>query len=839
MDKKKIFAIVLFLLMGFFMFTFANPTNELEKIEDNEQETEEKENVKINNKKQQPVINELNVLNQQIQNVNEQQDEKDNLAPSITLEPKKVTLLEGENYDVMENVKAIDEIDGEVKVTASITDITNLKPGKYEIIYEAEDKSGNKSTEKREIVILSKTGDEDNDGYSNEEEIEYKTDFNDEKSTPDYSNKPALNLENMPTSIVVYDTLTREEILNKISATREFYNDLVLDIDITNIDFYNAGTYKVYVSATDILGNKTEEEVLFNVLKRKVSIKIDDKNSSYLEEIQPLTSNEQDNIYKGQKIGVILSTEATKEKEVGNYEITGSYKNKNYDVTFINGNYSITGRILSKEEIKEEFKNQEFIYDKLEHSILFEDTDNYEVSYENNGRTEVGSQTVLVTLNGKGNYEGTVTLEVELKIVPKEIEVNWENLEFTYDGNSHVPTATYEDLEIKVTGEKINAGTYEAKAYTNSNYKIINDTETFVIKKATPKYVVPSNLSCFEYESLYDVKLDENFKFEEENKSLVEGTYETTVKYIPKDTDNYEIVTNIKVSIEVKPRYFEVKFFDYNKNQIGMTQNVRYHESATSPKEGFESRIELNDGTILVNPTWDKDYSDIVEDTNVFIKYTKLESAKTKVYILKDNHKIPDPIYAPNGNEHYDLVLTDIKIKDDSNGSLAKVIEQANNSSTNEAYLAVGDDVYNYLTNESKQKLNELVLNKNYTIKYYVLKYVKSSGWHLDGYRIYEEVTTPSIIIENKCERVGYFSCKIKTHIKTDKEIASVIIKHDVFNYKKMRWEEKTTTLNSLKKQNNEYVFDYIENTKTIKITFKKGTNVTYKYVNGIYEKED
>ena len=245
MDKKKIFAIVLFLLMGFFMFTFANPTNELEKIEDNEQETEEKENVKINNQKQQPVINELNVLNQQIQNVNEQQDEKDNLAPSITLEPKKVTLLEGENYDVMENVKAIDEIDGEVKVTASITDITNLKPGKYEIIYEAEDKSGNKSTEKREIVILSKTGDEDNDGYSNEEEIEYKTDFNDEKSTPDYSNKPALNLENMPTSIVVYDTLTREEILNKISATREFYNDLVLDIDITNIDFYNAGTYKV------------------------------------------------------------------------------------------------------------------------------------------------------------------------------------------------------------------------------------------------------------------------------------------------------------------------------------------------------------------------------------------------------------------------------------------------------------------------------------------------------------------------------------------------------------------------------------------------------------------
>ena len=36
MDKKKIFAIVLFLIMGFFMFTFANPSQELERVPGND-----------------------------------------------------------------------------------------------------------------------------------------------------------------------------------------------------------------------------------------------------------------------------------------------------------------------------------------------------------------------------------------------------------------------------------------------------------------------------------------------------------------------------------------------------------------------------------------------------------------------------------------------------------------------------------------------------------------------------------------------------------------------------------------------------------------------------------
>ena len=826
MDKKKLLAIVLFLLMGFFMFTFANPSEELKEIDDKNITEDKTKDIPKDNIEQVKLVN--NNQTAQIINTKNVEDAKEVILPTITVEPKTVKIVEGTNYDVMENVSAKSK-DGEIlEVTPSIKDTSKLLPGRYEIIYEVTDKDGNKNTETRELIVVSKTGDEDSDGYTNEEEQNAKTDFDDENSKPEYSNKPVLNLENIKSSIVVYDTISREEILSKISATREFYTDsLVLDVDMTNVDFYNVGTYKIYVSATDILGNRTEEEIPFTVLRRKVTVKIMNQESIYKEDLKELTSNEQENIYKNNAIKVSLKTNADK-NVVGKYEINGTYENKNYDVTFIDGTYSVRSKTLTKEDINKTFEDQEYTYDNKEHNIYYENTNDYDITYENNGRTDVGSQTVLVTLTGKGNYEGTLTYEVELKVVPKEIEVTWTDLEFTYDKEKHVPKATYEDLDIKVEGSKINAGTYEAKATTSSNYKIINDTTEFIIKKAKPTFTKPEGLEAFEDEKLYDVKLPDGFYFEEENKELQEGTLTTTVKYIPEDS-NYEEVTNIEVSILVKPRFFEVKFFDYYNNQIGNTQTIRYHESATAPND-YENEITLSNGTVLVNPTWDKDYSDITENTNVYIKYTKVLSAKTAVYILKDGKNLPNPIYAPNDNENYDLLVSNITIKDDASGSLAKVVEKASESDTNEAYIAINDDVYNYLTEDSKKELDNLLKNKNYTIKYYVLKYVTSSGWHLDGYRIYNEDT---ISIENR------YNFGWKTYIKTNSEIKNVTVKHSVFNYRNFRWETKTSNIRNLRQKNDEYYFDYIDYTSEIKVTLKSNKTITFKYVDGIYIKED
>ena len=70
MDKKKLLAIVLFLLMGFFMFTFANPSEELKEIDDKnttEDKTKDipKDNIEqvklVNNNQTTQIINTKNV----------------------------------------------------------------------------------------------------------------------------------------------------------------------------------------------------------------------------------------------------------------------------------------------------------------------------------------------------------------------------------------------------------------------------------------------------------------------------------------------------------------------------------------------------------------------------------------------------------------------------------------------------------------------------------------------------------------------------------------------------------------------------------------------------------
>lgn len=94
----------------------------------------------------------------------------------------------------------------------------------------------------------------------------------------------------------------------------------------------------------------------------------------------------------------------------------------------------------------------------------------------------------------KDNYEQSNTCQITYSINKREINIEWSNLEFTYDGNTKIPTATAtnlcagDDCTITVTGGQINANvngtTYTATADTlsNTNYKLpSNKTRTFKI----------------------------------------------------------------------------------------------------------------------------------------------------------------------------------------------------------------------------------------------------------------------------------------------------------------------------------------------------------------------
>ncbi|MBQ1260942.1 MAG: uL15 family ribosomal protein, partial [Clostridia bacterium] len=97
-----------------------------------------------------------------------------------------------------------------------------------------------------------------------------------------------------------------------------------------------------------------------------------------------------------------------------------------------------------------------------------------------------GANTVEVKFSTESkNYFTPDSIFIAVNILPMEIEVEWSQGEFTYDGAYHLPSAISPLTLVKVSGAKLDAGKYTARAVSQSaNYKIKNDTLEFVIKKS-------------------------------------------------------------------------------------------------------------------------------------------------------------------------------------------------------------------------------------------------------------------------------------------------------------------------------------------------------------------
>ena len=119
----------------------------------------------------------------------------------------------------------------------------------------------------------------------------------------------------------------------------------------------------------------------------------------------------------------------------------------------------------------------------------------YDFSY-----TQYGDVGNTYTITPKGltstNYNITFT-SGSLAVTPKTIEIDWTDIEFTYNGSEQVPNATAtgmvnsDDIGITVTGAQTNAGNYTATASAltgnkKDNYKLPNGiTQAFTISPKT------------------------------------------------------------------------------------------------------------------------------------------------------------------------------------------------------------------------------------------------------------------------------------------------------------------------------------------------------------------
>lgn len=619
MDKKKIIAIILFILLGLLIFTFANPgPSTLDPVEvpgqsDGDKDTEDDEKI------EEPDVD------AEYDEDDEETDrpvvEIDN-APIIEINPKTITILLGQNYDVMTGVKASDDNDI-VKVTASVIDTTKLEVGTHTITYTTSDRAGYTTTATRTIVVLDPKGDNDEDGYTNEEEIENGNNPDDKEDHPDYNTKPTIDFSACITSMVVYDELPNFE--ECVKATDEFYGTEGVTIEVTNdVNPNQFGKYTITVVAKDNLENETIGSFEFEVLKRDVTVTINNVEAIYKDEVKPLTSNALEMAYNGNEIGVQLSTEVTNTTPTGKYAITGTWTNENYNVTFVDGVYSITSKTITEEDIKElgiEFNYATFIYDGTEKSLSVNTLpEEFKVSYENNGKVDAGKYEVKAIITGNENYNGEITLTATMTISPKEIRLTWiDRGPFIYNGEKQVfKPQPVEGVEITVDvegGNGIDVGTYTAVASTtNKNYTLTNNRQEYEIIAKTLKVT-------WIYRGDYTYDGNEHIP-----PALVE--------------DGVEITVNVKKGNAIDAGSYTAVAVTSNGNYTLTNSTLDYKILKAQPSYTIPTDLEAEEGQILGDIKLPEGFT-FDEDT-------------TKV--LDDGEYTTTVTYTPEDTKNYDVV---------------------------------------------------------------------------------------------------------------------------------------------------------------------------------------
>lgn len=243
-SKRKIVAIVSFILMGFIMFTFANPSDGIDSLTTPIEKEQPVVKPVDNDKNKDKVI----TVNPQVVVDN---------APVITVDPAIVKIVEGTEYDVKTGVTVTDDKDTNLVINTSITSITEV--GEYEVTYTVTDSANHTVTAKRKIVILSMNDDEDEDGYTNKEEFDNDSDFDDEDSTP-VDNAPEIEIEPKEVTIEFgkkYDLMTGVKIEDDFDSIKN--KKIVVELDIEDTTTLMVGEYTVTYTITDRKGNVTTE----------------------------------------------------------------------------------------------------------------------------------------------------------------------------------------------------------------------------------------------------------------------------------------------------------------------------------------------------------------------------------------------------------------------------------------------------------------------------------------------------------------------------------------------------------------------------------------------------
>ena len=174
---------------------------------------------------------------------------------------------------------------------------------------------------------------------------------------------------------------------------------------------------------------------------------------------------------------------------------------------------------------------------------------------------KVGTYTVTYSVpENNADYVGSVTYAFTIKKaqVTKEYP---ETITFEYDGMIHGydygQIIGIQEITGTLTALKVGDYSFTCSLVDKDNYEW-NDSTTddytvnWSITKATPNYEVPTGLTSVKGKVLSDVVLPYGFTWDVPNLVLNAGKHKYKATYTPKDTNNYNVVNDIDIAVDVK-----------------------------------------------------------------------------------------------------------------------------------------------------------------------------------------------------------------------------------------------------------------------------------------------
>lgn len=269
-----------------------------------------------------------------------------------------------------------------------------------------------------------------------------------------------------------------------------------------------------------------------------------------------------------------------------------------------------------------------------------------------------------------------------------------QNLKVKYNGDTLRENTDYYCLY----SNNLNAGTASIRIVGRGNYTGYQQV-TFQIFKAVPDCSITNGITGTYGDTIGDIELPKRdngvFTWNEDLSEFTgePGSHNYSLKFTPNDTDNYEIVDNILVTVEIFQKNISEAFITGIEDAVYCEQAIVY-----------EPVLTIN-GTVLEK---DKDYTiEFSNNTNAGTAMVLMKGINHYTGSVQENFTIKkaDPDYGEIGilNAVYRDCLGDIQLPQRDNGSFIWEYNQSmsvGTVGTNTSYAVrfVPDDKSNYNT---------------------------------------------------------------------------------------------------------------------------------------------